>query len=107
VLNPVVQAHQEAMQSGDAVAIAALYDDGAVLERGHERYVGRDEIEQCFFDLIARLAGGRFVFGETNPMAIRWRIIGGPADGVAGSDVFAVQDGRIVYQCVTLQGRDI
>jgi hypothetical protein len=103
----VVQDHLDAVRTLDAQAMSADYADDAVLERPDRIWRGRREIEAYFQTVESRLAGGRveFLGIDPQPLEVRWRIVGGPGDGVRGRDSYQIVAGRIVAQRVRLDER--
>lgn len=106
----VVDRHLDAVRSGDPAAMAADYADDAVLERPDGTHRGRAAIAAYFRDVPQRLGQGRVVFDRTevdgDVAVFWWRIVGGPADGVAGHDTCTVRGDRIVTQHVVLDRDD-
>ena len=106
----VVHRHLVAVVAGDVVAMADDYAEDAVLERGGDRFEGRAAIGDYFRTVPGRLAGGRVdarmhtVDGDR--VVVRWRIHGGPQNGIAGVDHYRVVDGAIRAQQVELSGSD-
>jgi SnoaL-like domain len=100
----VVQDHLDAVRTLDARAMSADYADDAVLERPDRIWRGRREIEAYFRTVQDRLAGGRveFLGIDPQPLEVRWRIVGGPGDGIRGRDSYQIVAGRIAAQRVRL-----
>lgn len=106
----VVVRHLEAVRGGDPEAMAADYAADAVLERGAASYRGAAAIRRYFEGVADRLGGGHVRFGEPevdgSQVRFSWRIEGGPADGVSGTDTCTVADGMIARQVVALDDAD-
>lgn len=102
----VVRRHLEAVRALDPLAMAADYAPDAQLERPDRLWQGRAEITAYFATVPARLAGGRVEFTgfDEDRLEVRWRLVGGPADGLRGRDRYEVRAGRIVRQQVVLDG---
>lgn len=109
-VDSVIERHLAAVRSGDPRAMACDYAEDAVLTRGEDIYCGREAIEAYFGTVAQRLAGGHVaatvVTTAIDVAVICWRIVGGPAHGVAGRDTCRIQDGKIVSQRVELDRRD-
>ena len=107
---PTVRRHLAAVAAGDPLLMAADYAADALLTRAGREYAGRAAIAAYFATVSTRLAGGRVeqvllcVDGER--ATVRWRIVGGPADGVCGTDRYEVRRGHIARQTVQLDGGD-
>lgn len=106
----VVRRHIDAVEAGDPAAMAADYAEDAVLVRGDRTHEGRAAIQAYFAGVPTRLAGGRVVCGPPvrvdTHIRFDWHIIGGPAEGSAGTDRCTVTDGLISHQVVSLQKND-
>ena len=102
----VVRSHLAAVRALDAPAMAADYAPDALLERPDRCWQGRAEIAAYFATVPARLAGGRVEFTgfDEDRLEVRWRLVGGPGDGLCGRDRYEVRAGRIVRQQVHLDG---
>lgn len=102
----VVRSHLAAVRALDAPAMAADYAPDALLERPDRCWQGRAEIAAYFATVPARLAGGRVEFTgfDEDRLEVRWRLVGGPGDGLCGRDRYEVRAGRIVRQQVVLDG---
>jgi NAD(P)-dependent dehydrogenase (short-subunit alcohol dehydrogenase family) len=103
----VVRRHLRAVERLDLTGMSADYALHAVLQRGPDRYAGREAIAGYFDGVPDRLAGRPVEFGDVREEAdgsvvVRWRI-GGTA---SGHDRFVVRDGWIVEQSVHLDGGD-
>lgn len=102
----VVRSHLQAVRSLDPLAMVADYAPDALLERPDRCWQGRAEIAAYFATVPARLAGGRVAFTgfDEDRLEVRWRLVGGPGDGLCGRDRYEVRAGRIVRQQVVLDG---
>ena len=102
----VVEHHLRAVARGNPSEIADDYAEDTVLDRPGQTLRGRATLEAYFECVPGRLAGRRLeqhiesVDGAT--VRVRWRI----ADGPSGSDLYVVEDGRILRQEVTLDADD-
>jgi hypothetical protein len=106
----VVRAHLAAVTSGDVEAMAGDYAADAVIERAGEQYEGLPAIRAYFRTVPERLAGGRVEPGEVRSVGGRvefdWRLVGGPGDGISGTDSCLVREGLIIHQVVRLDRDD-
>ena len=107
----VVEDHLTAVLGGDPAAMAADYAPGAVLIRHEASYEGAEVIGRYFTSVPERLGAGQVRFGERrheggDRISVRWRIAGGPGDGVCGRDTFTVAGGFITHQTVALDNAD-
>jgi len=104
-----VKDHLDAVHTGDPKAMAADYAADAVLARD-VTYQGKDAIADYFTTVPERLGDGRVEFAqprmEGELVAVAWKLVGGPGHGASGTDRFAVADGMILRQTVTLDGGD-
>ena len=102
----VVQDHLNAVLSLDPAGMAADYATDAILERPDRSWRGQAEISAYFATVPARLGGGRVEFGDFDPdrLEVRWRLVGGPGNGLRGCDRYEVRAGCIVRQQVRLEG---
>ncbi len=106
----VVRRHLVAVESGDAVRMAADYVIDATLERGADIHRGWMAIADYFDTVPARLAGRTVRFDGVDAagddrVTVRWTLVGDGTD-VSGTDHYVVESGRIVHQRVVLDTAD-
>ena len=106
----VVEEHLASISSGDPELMAADYAADAVLSRDR-LYVGHSAILSYFRGVPDRLGEGNVVFGQRRKhpdgrISVRWKIAGGQADGLAGTDTYTLSGGMIIHQVVKLDGTD-
>lgn len=110
----VVRAHVAAVHCGDAQLMAADYAVGARITRGHTVV----EPHSYFQTVVQRLGASRLVVESMelevgtdagalgHRVTMRWRLVGGQADGTRGTDTLHVKADRIVAQQVRLHTAD-
>jgi hypothetical protein len=88
----------DAFNSGDAVAIAALYSEDAVNHQvANEPVVGRESIQQMFakeFDAFEMVCIPENIFVDGNWAILEWK----DPKGMRGCGFFHVIDGKITFQ---------
>jgi NAD(P)-dependent dehydrogenase (short-subunit alcohol dehydrogenase family) len=103
----VVHRHLRAVERLDLTGMSADYALDATLDRGPDRYAGREAIAGYFAGVPARLGGRSVRFGDLRAepdgsVVVPWQIEG----AASGHDRFVVRDGWIVAQSVHLDGTD-